>query len=417
MRESTQAHTVEHETEDRDDWMTCSGEAARYEGDLAPCGGAGNDQDSSEGYHAGLVDVIRDVKRKEEMNAETLIEVDGSIGEGGGQILRSSLTLSLVTGKPFLIRHLRAGRRKPGLLRQHLTALNAAAEIGGANVSGAVLGSQEVEFRPGEIRPGHYRFSVGTAGSATLVLQTVLPALLTAGERSDLVLQGGTHNPFAPPFDFLERVLLPLLGRMGARIKSRLDRFGFYPAGGGKFRVEIEPCEKLSRLDLLERGEIVRRTAVARVANLSPKIAARELATVKNLLSWKKDWLREEQVRKASGPGNVLTLEIESENVTELFTGFGMRGVSAERVAEKVVGEVREYLACGAPVGPHLADQLLIPMALAGGGRFRTAAPTRHTLTNIEIVKTFVDVRIEVEKEEGGHWRIELDSSGEESKG
>ncbi len=345
------------------------------------------------------------------MIASDVIEIDGSLGEGGGQILRSALGLSLVTGRPFRISNLRAGREKPGLLRQHLTAVHAAAEIGSARVDGGVIGSQELTFSPGAIKPGSFRFAVGTAGSATLVLQTVLPALMVASAPSELVMEGGTHNPFAPPFDFLERVLLPILGRMGPRIVVELDRPGFYPAGGGKFRVRVEPVARLGRLDLVDRGEIVRRHARARVSNLSRGIAERELEVVQGALSWLPEWLAVEEVRNAVGPGNIITLEIESERVCELFTGFGRREVPAERVAMELVGEVRDYLASGAPVGPYLADQLLVPLAIAGEGTFRTVRPTRHTLTNVEIIRRFLDVEIEVQKGEDSQWTIAIGRS------
>ncbi len=351
------------------------------------------------------------------MKSTEAIEIDGSIGEGGGQILRSSLALSLVTGRPFRIRNLRSGREKPGLLRQHLTAVQAAADIGTAQVQGGMLGSQELFFAPGDVRPGSYRFTVGTAGSATLVLQTVLPALMIATGPSQIVLEGGTHNPFAPPFDFLKRVLLPLLGQMGPGIEAELERPGFYPAGGGRFRVAIQPAARFGRLDILERGEIVRRQACTRVSNLSRRIAERELEVVQRALSWIPEWLEVEEIRNATGPGNVVTVEIESEKIRELFTGFGRREATAERVAEDVVKEVREYLASGTPVGPYLADQLLVPLAIAGGGEFRTVRPTRHTLTNVEIIRMFLDVEIEVRKEDPSRWTIAIESSAKEKDG
>ncbi len=351
------------------------------------------------------------------MKPATVVEIDGSIGEGGGQILRSALALSLVTGQPCRLKNIRSGRKRPGLLRQHLTALNAAAEISSAKVEGNALGSSELFFEPGNVRGGSYRFSVGTAGSTTLVLQAVLPALSIAREASEIVLEGGTHNPFAPPFDFLDRVLLPVLSRMGPRIRAVLERPGFFPAGGGLFRVAVEPAPRLSRVDLLDRGEITARRALARVSNLSPRIADRELATVSKALSWSAECLKSEQVEGAMGPGNVLTLEIESENFTELFTGFGRREASAEQVAEGAVKEVREYLVSGVPVGPYLADQLLVPFAIAGGGTYRTVRPTRHTLTNIEIVRMFLDVDIAVRKEDRAVWTITIDRLDKQEAG
>jgi RNA 3'-terminal phosphate cyclase (ATP) len=161
-----------------------------------------------------------------------MLTIDGSQSEGGGQVLRSSLALSLVTGRPFAIENIRAGRKKPGLLRQHLTAVLAAAEVSAAEVEGAALASRRLLFRPGRVRAGDYAFRVGTAGSATLVLQTVLPALLLAEGESTLTLEGGTHNPMAPPVDFLENAYLPLVNRLGPRVKVQLVRPGFYPAGG-----------------------------------------------------------------------------------------------------------------------------------------------------------------------------------------
>jgi RNA 3'-terminal phosphate cyclase (ATP) len=208
------------------------------------------------------------------------IHLDGSIGEGGGQILRTALALSMCTDQPFSIHNIRAGREKPGLLRQHLTALNAATAICGATVDGAAIGSRTLAFSPGKIKPGEYTFSVGSAGSTTLVLQTVLPALLTAEGKSSVTLEGGTHNPHAPPIDFLDRAFLPLINRMGPTVNVTLERAGFYPAGGGRVVVTVEPASKLSPLHLPERGDIKRRTAKAVVAALPGEIAKRELQKI-----------------------------------------------------------------------------------------------------------------------------------------
>ena len=341
----------------------------------------------------------------------TIVEIDGAFGEGGGQIVRSALALSLATGKACSIANIRAGRDKPGLRRQHLAAVSAAAQVGRAEVEGDRLGSQRLLFAPATVRPGAYRFVVGSAGSTTLVLQAVLPALLTASGPSDLVLEGGTHNPFAPPFDFLDRVLLPILNRMGPRIRARLERPGFYPAGGGLLHVAIEPIPRLAGIDLLQRGEIRERRALARVSNLPLHIAERELSQVSRALAWDRECLRSEQVQNAQGPGNVLTLEIRCAGITELFSGFGRRGVSAEQVAEGVAGQVRDYLASGAAVGPYLADQLLVPLALAGAGSFRTVPPTRHTLTNAEVVRKFVDVEFAMTRDDQGLWTVSVRSS------
>ena len=323
-----------------------------------------------------------------------MITIDGSQGEGGGQILRSSLALAMVTGRSCCLQKIRAGRKKPGLMRQHLTAVRAAVEVCGASVEGDEIGSKQITFEPGKVKGGAYTFSVGTAGSATLVLQTVLPALLLTDEPSTLTLEGGTHNPFAPPFDFLAKTFLPLVNRMGPRVTTTLEKHGFYPAGGGRFTVSIQPAGQLNPFELIERGEVVRRSARALVANLSEKIAERELTTIHKKLNWPDDCLHVEVVPDSPGPGNVIMLEVESENICEVFTGFGELNRTSEQVAGHAVQKCREYLAKGVPVGEYLADQLLLPMAIAGSGAFRTVRLTRHTRTHIDLIHQFLDCHV-----------------------
>lgn len=337
-----------------------------------------------------------------------MIVIDGSFGEGGGQIIRTSLALSLVTGKAFRVERVRARRDPPGLKRQHLTAVNAAAEIGRAEVEGARVGSQYFSFEPCEVVPGDYTFDIGTAGSTTLVLQTVLPPLMIAREPSLVTLEGGTHNVHAPPFDFLARVFLPLVRRTGVNVEIDLVRYGFYPPGGGKLAVMIEPTGERRRLDILERGKIRRRLARALCVKLPPSVGERELSVVRERLGWGGAELEVETSANALSPGNVLTLEMESDGLTELFTGVGERGVRAEVIAERAVAEVENYLASGAPVGEHLADQLLIPLALAGGGSYLTGELSLHTTTNIEIIKQFLDVDITTERVSERQWKIDV---------
>jgi len=336
------------------------------------------------------------------MDRERMITIDGSQGEGGGQILRSSLALSLVTGRPVTLTNIRAKREKPGLMRQHLTAVQAAAQIGSAKVTGAATGSTTLMFHPGAVTPGDYHFAVGTAGSATLVLQTVLPALLCASGPSSLRLEGGTHNPWAPPFDFLDRAFLPLVRRLGPEIRAQLVRAGFFPAGGGEFCVSIQPAERLTPFELLERGPHRRTFATARVAHLPRSIAERELDRIRARLGLTDADLVVEEVAGSRGPGNIVTIDVECENITEVFTGFGERGVTAEAVADRTVQEARRYLSRDEPVGEHLTDQLLLPLALAGGGAFRTYGLSRHAQTNIDVVQAFLDVRFEIERAADG---------------
>ena len=337
-----------------------------------------------------------------------MLSIDGSFGEGGGQIIRTSLALSLVTGKAFRVYNVRARRAKPGLQPQHLTAVTSAAEVGRARVEGARVGAKEFTFVPGEVEPGQYRFAIGTAGSTTLVLQAVLPPLLRARGPSLLTFEGGTHNPHAPPFEFIEKTFLPLVNRTGPTVTVELERYGFYPPGGGRFSVYVEPTAEPRRLDLAERGLVLAERARALCVNLRPDIGERELKVIAEQMGLPLDRLRLETSDNAISPGNVLTVEVESENLTEVFTGIGQRGVRAEEVAARAVEEAKRYLGAGAPVGEHLADQLLIPLALARGGSYTTGPLSPHTTTNIEVVKTFLPVEITTTQLTEEVWKIEV---------
>ena len=335
-----------------------------------------------------------------------MITIDGSAGEGGGQVLRTALSLSMITGTPFRIEHIRAKRKRPGLLRQHLTCVTAAAKVSGAQVQGAELHSTTVTFEPGAILGGSYTFAIGTAGATTLVFQTVMPALLHADTASKIEFQGGTHNPFAPTFNYLERVFCPLLARMGAEVALRLRKPGFYPAGGGAWEAVIAPA-KLRPIKIEDAGARVSQSLRADVSVLPYLIAEREVATALQLLDWPAECGQARTVR-ADGHGNVLMVEIAHENVTEVFTGFGERGVSSEAVAAGVVDEVRAYLAASAPVGPHLADQLLLPLALAGGGSFVTGAVSEHARTNIAVIEKFLVIEFVIEQLDDTRWRLSI---------
>ena len=328
-----------------------------------------------------------------------MLTLDGSRGEGGGQILRTALGLSIVTGTPFRIENIRANREKPGLRPQHVTAVTAAQRVGAARVEGAEPGSRTLTFEPATTVAGHHRFKVGTAGSAMLVLQTVLPALLIARESSELVLEGGTHNPMAPPFDFLQQAFLPLVNRMGPRVEATLKRRGFYPAGGGVVQVSIRPGTPVP-LEL-ESGPSTVTRAVAVVSKLAPDIGQRELEIVGRRFKLPAASQVLEEETRSAGPGNVVWIETRGP-VAEVFTGFGERGVRAEKIADRAADEAARFLDAGVAVGSHLADQLLIPLALARGGSFTTLPLSAHATTNMDVISMFLPVEWSVEPVAGG---------------
>ena len=337
-----------------------------------------------------------------------MLEIDGALGEGGGQILRSALSLSMCLAKPFKIINIRAARKKPGLRPQHLLAVHAAASISHASVEGAIPGAQELVFQPQGIFPGHYDFSIGTAGSTTLVLQTVLPALMLAHASSELTLEGGTHNPLAPPFEFLAQAFLPLLNRMGPCVSATLERPGFFPKGGGRFHVDIQPTSKLKPLILLERGRVMQLRAEILLSHLPEHIAQREHAVISKALPIAEHDVNIRIDHSALGPGNVVTVMVQSEHVTEVFTAIGERGIPAEVVASKVVQAVQHYLHSDIPVGPYLADQLLLPIALAGAGSFITSRPSLHTLSNMSVIKQFMGTDFSHREVRPDAWQIDL---------
>ncbi len=334
-----------------------------------------------------------------------MIAIDGSAGEGGGQVLRTALSLSLVTGQPFRITHIRARREKPGLMRQHLTAVQAAAQLGDASVEGDRVASTELTFRPGTLRGGEFRCTVGTAGSTTLVLQTLLPALLAAPAATTVVLEGGTHNPWAPPCDFVQSAFLPQLRAMGGAVELHLVRAGFHPAGGGRLFATVQPS-RLRPLILRERGAAGPVQARVLCSKLPSHIGEREVGVLQARLGLGEDQARVENVA-SYGPGNAVLVELPFAHVTEVTTGFGRKGRPAEEVAAEAAEAALAYLRTDAPVGEHLADQLLLPMALAGGGEFRTGEPSAHTRTNAEVIARFLPVRFAFTADgDAGTWTV-----------
>lgn len=323
-----------------------------------------------------------------------MIELDGATGEGGGQILRSALTLSMITGQPFRITNIRAGRPKPGLMRQHLVAVQAAAAVCGADVDAVAVGASTLEFAPGDIKGGNYEFAIGSAGSCTLVLQTLLPALLHAQAPSQLRISGGTHNPMSPPLHFLQRSYGRVLAQMGASVGLELHRFGFYPAGGGVISATVQPCGQLRPIELTARGERLAGYAESFVAGVPFSVAQRELECVGLGMGWDEAQLLPRGLPGEQGPGNALLLTLEYEHVTEVFSGFGERAVRAETVARNTIQAARDYVSSGAAVGEHLADQIMLLFALAGGGRFTTCHVSQHALTNAAVIGRFLPIDI-----------------------
>lgn len=337
-----------------------------------------------------------------------MIIIDGSEGEGGGQIVRNACALSLVTGKPFRITNIRGKRSKPGLMRQHVTAIEAACRIGNASCDSLAVGSSEMTFTPGSVTAGDYHFKVGTAGSTGLVLQTILMPLILADAPSHVTIEGGTHNMLAPPFDFIERCFLPVINRMGPRVEARLIRHGFYPRGGGRIEISIEPAP-LMQVECVERGALLERSAAALFTGLPFDVADRELATARDQLpDWPAEAFAVRQLPEDRGPGNVLMLEARFEHATEIVSGFGQLGVPAERLAKKAAGRMAGYLALDAFAGPYLQDQLLLPMALAGGGRFTSVKPSQHTLTAGAIIRRFLDIETSCTLRADGVHLVEL---------
>lgn len=336
-----------------------------------------------------------------------MLVIDGSQGEGGGQILRTALTMAMVTGTDIRIENIRAGRQKPGLMRQHLACVKAAQTISEAEVSGAEVGATELVFKPKTIKAGDYHFAVGTAGSTTLIFQTVLPALALAEGKSHVSFEGGTHNHFAPSFDFIDIAYLPLLRKMGIGVETELIRHGFYPQGGGQWRATITPVDRIGPLELRDAGALTAKEAVVLSANIPGHIAVRELGEISRQCQWPRQALRTEQVA-CIGSGNVVSLRLHYAHCSEVVDSIGQLGVSAEKVAKRAIGAVRRYQCAEVPVGEHLADQLLLPMVLGAGGVIHTLKPSSHAATNRDVLGLFTNRPIMFEELGKDRWAIRV---------
>ncbi|MEP0390960.1 RNA 3'-terminal phosphate cyclase [Erythrobacter sp.] len=337
-----------------------------------------------------------------------MIKIDGSEGEGGGQVLRYAAALSLITGEPFTITNIRGGREKPGMMRQHVTSIEAAAAIGGAEVSGLAVGSSEITFHPGSVTPGEYHFAVGTAGATGLVLQTILVPLMLADSASRVVIEGGTHAMAAPPFEFIAKTLLPITAKMGPKVTAKLKRHGFFPRGGGRIVIEFDPAP-LRPIECVERGVLKSRKAEALVAGIASDIASRELSAMQKVLSdWPEDAFSARQLPADEGPGNALLIETEFENVTEIMSGFGKVGLPAEKLGKTAAKRAAGYLSSGAFAGPYLQDQLLLPFALARSGVFSTVKISQHTHTAIALIERFTGTSFRIGPGNGKSHMVEV---------
>lgn len=341
------------------------------------------------------------------------IVLDGSMGEGGGQVLRTSLALACLTGRALELSNIRAGRAKPGLMRQHLTCVQAAARVSGARVEGAELSSTALVFEPAGLWPLTARFDIGTAGATGLVVQTILLPLLFANGESRVELTGGTHVMAAPSFTFLSNTFAPLVRAMGADFAFELHRAGYYPAGGGRVELVVRPLAEGATLAPLELDAAAADDgmhAIATTAKIPESVGRRELRQLAALLPIGRKQLFERRDKDSVGPGNVVAVHVPLDDArTSVFTSCGKRGVPAEKVASDLAAEVRAFTSARVAVDEHLADQLLLPLALAGGGSFTTTAQSLHTRTNAEVIEAILGTRFEVDELGEGRFRVRVE--------
>ena len=347
------------------------------------------------------------------MLSKEYIMVDGSFGEGGGQILRASLALSMTLGRPFRMVNIRANRPKPGLKRQHLTCVQAAQQLCEATVTGDSINSTEIYFKPGAVRSGEYSFTIGSGGSCTMVLQALVPALLTAPGPSRLTVTGGTHVPFAPPFEFLRDTLLPWLEKLGPRLNAHMERPGFMQVGGGKITVTIEPASKLKPLEPCACGAFTGADGDIRLYNLDTGIAEHEKTTLlteglHNLGLTEETLHVETKSRATEGPGNAVLVTVRRESGATVCAGIGQRNLAAEKVVRQAINRASSFLRAEVPVERHLADQLIVPLALAGGGSFLTEKPSLHTRTCLDLLPLFMNIRSCVTQQSAKAWHVSL---------
>ena len=341
-----------------------------------------------------------------------MVEIDGSYGEGGGQILRTASALSAILKIPIRVKNVRASRKKPGLGNQHLASVNALARISGAIIEGNNIGSQALTFIPQEIRPGDYEFKIGTAGSVTLLLQGIFLPLCLAQGDSTLTLVGGTHVPWSPPFHYFSQVLLPALKPMGVSGEAMIEKWGFYPKGGGRVQLKISPMDGLKPISLVERGLLKRISGISAIANLPKHVAERQREQA--LKRIRRELKIDSEIAILSdapsiGEGSFLFLLAEYEGIVVGFSSLGARGKTAEKVADEAVDYLKDYVESDGCVDSHLADQLVPFMALAkGNSSFTTTQMTEHLFTNLWVVAHFIETKIQTWGDLGRTGRVDF---------
>jgi RNA 3'-terminal phosphate cyclase (ATP) len=337
-----------------------------------------------------------------------MIEIDGSHGEGGGQILRTALALSCLLKLPVRIYNIRKNRSKPGLMPQHLTGVRAASEITSARLSGDSIGSQELVFEPGPTRFGQYFFDIGTAGSTSLLFQTILLPLALSGGASDVGIKGGTHVPWSPPFDYIRDVFLPFMGFLGVNAEARIESCGFYPKGGGTVFFDIRPADCIAAGDFTERGRLVEMKGVSAVANLPMGIARRQRdAAVAALGSLEAD-IKMTEV-ESPGQGTFVFLLARYEHSLAGFSALGEKGKRAETVGEEAAAQFLKHHQAEAALDPHMADQIVLYLALSRQPcEFATSEITEHLLTNLWVLKHFLPVDYAIKGEKGSPGMVSI---------
>jgi RNA 3'-terminal phosphate cyclase (ATP) len=339
-----------------------------------------------------------------------MLEIDGSFGEGGGQILRTALSLSCLLKKPFRMFNIRKGRKKAGLMPQHLTCVHALALISNASVRGDAIGSAELLFEPEDPKPGDYFFDIGTAGSTSLLLQAILPPLVFAKEGSRVTLAGGTHVPFSPPYHFLSEIFLPMLARLGIKTQASILNYGFYPKGGGKISVEVFPSSGATGLRLIDRGELKKVSGISAVNGLPMSIADRQKKAALEVIDQSGLTAEIETIQvSAYSPGTFVFLQSRTKNCLAGFSSLGERGKKAEKVGEEAAREFLRYYRLPACLDRHLADQIVVYLAAAeNGSSFTTSCITGHLLTNLWVIERFLGTRYSVEGEKGGPGKVDI---------